>query len=430
MGAGRQLRRRCRRRPVGRGSGGILTGIVGRAVRSRRGGRGSGRDRRGGRRVGTRARREVDAHVAAPNVDLGPLRPLECFDDPSDRIQRAAHDCSLSVTTSTPEVILRLDATCLSWPTIVCSRPTGVRHAVWLQAPITAWITLGREQTTVCLEAGRRPREHWRFGVGVTSRVIDNIRVMISSGELSPGDRLPPEHELAERLGVSRGSLREAVRALSQIKVLDVRRGDGTYVTSLAPTELLSGLAFAVELLQPQGLEEVLEVRRLLLPPAAALAAQRVTQEQLAEMHAVRRSARGGDRPRRDRTTPSPVPGVGRRRDGQRDPQLHPPRPPAPGRERPPGVAQLRSLHPRRSRSHTSECCSTPSSVATATWRSQSPPCRSTTAGAGSNTSATRARRGPMTRRTPHGVGDDRGPVMSDTRRGDFRARRGSAFGR
>ena len=123
--------------------------------------------------------------------------------------------------------------------------------------------------------------------MGVTSGVIDNIRAMISSGELSPGDRLAPENELAERLGVSRGSLREAVRALSQIKVLDVRRGDGTYVTSLAPTELLSGLAFAVELLQPQGLEEVLEVRRLLLPPAAALAAQRVTQEQLAEMHAV-----------------------------------------------------------------------------------------------------------------------------------------------
>jgi DNA-binding FadR family transcriptional regulator len=123
--------------------------------------------------------------------------------------------------------------------------------------------------------------------MGVTSRAIDNIRAMISSGELSPGDRLPPEHELADRLGVSRGSLREAVRALSQIKVLDVRRGDGTYVTSLAPSELLSGLALAVELLQPQGLEEVLEVHRLLLPLAAALAAQRVTQAQVAEMHAV-----------------------------------------------------------------------------------------------------------------------------------------------
>jgi GntR family transcriptional repressor for pyruvate dehydrogenase complex len=123
--------------------------------------------------------------------------------------------------------------------------------------------------------------------VSVTTKAIDSIRAMIRSGELRPGERLPPEHELAERLGVSRGSLREAVRALSQINVLDVRRGDGTYVTSLAPSELLSGLVFAMELLQSQGLEEVVEVRRLLLPPAAALAAQRVTDDQLAQMHAV-----------------------------------------------------------------------------------------------------------------------------------------------
>jgi GntR family transcriptional regulator, transcriptional repressor for pyruvate dehydrogenase complex len=123
--------------------------------------------------------------------------------------------------------------------------------------------------------------------VSVTSKAIESIRAMISSGELSPGERLPPEHELADRLGVSRGSLREAVRALTQINVLDVRRGDGTYVTSLAPSELLSGMVFAIELLQSQGLEEVVEVRRLLLPPAAALAAQRVTKEQLAQMHGV-----------------------------------------------------------------------------------------------------------------------------------------------
>lgn len=123
--------------------------------------------------------------------------------------------------------------------------------------------------------------------MSVTTRAIESIREMIHSGELQPGDRLPPENELADRLGVSRGSLREAVRALSQIKVLDVRRGDGTFVTSLAPSELLSGLVFAMELLQSQGLEELLEVRRLILPPAAALAAQRATGEQIAEMHVV-----------------------------------------------------------------------------------------------------------------------------------------------
>jgi GntR family transcriptional regulator, transcriptional repressor for pyruvate dehydrogenase complex len=123
--------------------------------------------------------------------------------------------------------------------------------------------------------------------VSVTSKAVDSIRAMIRSGDLTPGDRLPPEQELAQRLGVSRGSLREAVRALTQINVLDVRRGDGTYVTSLAPSELLSGMVFAMELLQAKDLDEVVEVRQLLLPPAAALAAQRVTDEQLAEMRSV-----------------------------------------------------------------------------------------------------------------------------------------------
>ncbi len=123
--------------------------------------------------------------------------------------------------------------------------------------------------------------------MSVTTRAIDSIREMIGAGELRPGDRLPPEQELADQLGVSRGSLREAVRALSQINVLDVRRGDGTYVTSLAPSELLSGLSFAMELLQSQGVDEVLEVRRMLFPAATALAAQRVTPEQLTAMHAV-----------------------------------------------------------------------------------------------------------------------------------------------
>jgi GntR family transcriptional regulator, transcriptional repressor for pyruvate dehydrogenase complex len=123
--------------------------------------------------------------------------------------------------------------------------------------------------------------------VSVTSKAIDSIRAMIRSGELAPGEQLPPEQELADRLGISRGSLREAVRALSQINVLDVRRGDGTYVASLAPSELLSGMMFALELIQTKDLDEVVEVRQLLQPPAAALAAQRVTGGQLTQMHGI-----------------------------------------------------------------------------------------------------------------------------------------------
>jgi GntR family transcriptional regulator, transcriptional repressor for pyruvate dehydrogenase complex len=112
--------------------------------------------------------------------------------------------------------------------------------------------------------------------VGAIESAINKLRDLIVSGQLSPGDRLLPEPELAALLGVSRNTLREAVRALIQAKVLDVRRGDGTYVTSLEPHLLLSGLSFVVDLMQDHTLVEIAEVRRILEPAATALAATRI----------------------------------------------------------------------------------------------------------------------------------------------------------
>ncbi len=117
--------------------------------------------------------------------------------------------------------------------------------------------------------------------MSVTDAAIIKIRDLITSGRINPGDRLPPEQELATMLGISRSSLREAVKALSQARVLDVRRGDGTYVTSLEPELLLSGLSFVVDLMQDATLIEVFEVRKLLEPAATALAAKRITDEQV-----------------------------------------------------------------------------------------------------------------------------------------------------
>lgn len=122
--------------------------------------------------------------------------------------------------------------------------------------------------------------------MSVIDSAIDRIRELILSGELAPGDRLPAEPELAALVGVSRNSLREAVRALAQAKVLDVRRGDGTYVTSLEPRLLLGGMAFVTDLLQERTLLEVFEVRRLLEPAATGLAAARIDDETVAELRA------------------------------------------------------------------------------------------------------------------------------------------------
>jgi GntR family transcriptional repressor for pyruvate dehydrogenase complex len=117
--------------------------------------------------------------------------------------------------------------------------------------------------------------------VAVTDDAISTIKAMIVSGELKPGQRLPPEKELSETLGLSRNSLREAVKSLEIIRVLDVRRGDGTYVTSLEPRLLLEAMAFVVDLHQNQSIVEIFDVRRVLEPHAAALAATRITDEEL-----------------------------------------------------------------------------------------------------------------------------------------------------
>src|SRR5690242_21268151 len=83
----------------------------------------------------------------------------------------------------------------------------------------------------------------------VTEGAIDKIRERIVSGAWGPGERLPKESELAAELGLSRNSLREAVRALSQLRVLEVRQGDGTYVSSLDPDLLLESTGFISHLL-------------------------------------------------------------------------------------------------------------------------------------------------------------------------------------
>ncbi len=121
--------------------------------------------------------------------------------------------------------------------------------------------------------------------MSVTDRAIVSIQDLIRSGALPAGSRLPPEPELAAQFGIGRSSIREAVKALELTRVLDVRHGDGTYVTSLEPHLLLEGVGFAIELVQDDSVLEVVEVRRLFEPAATGLASLRIdniTLDQLA----------------------------------------------------------------------------------------------------------------------------------------------------
>jgi DNA-binding FadR family transcriptional regulator len=114
-----------------------------------------------------------------------------------------------------------------------------------------------------------------------TDVVVQGIRQLIIEGRLRPGDRLPVEKDLAEALGVSRNPLREGVRALSVMGVLETRQGDGTYVTSLDSSLLLAPMGFVVDLQDHSGAHHLHAVRRLLETEAAALAARLIGPEDL-----------------------------------------------------------------------------------------------------------------------------------------------------
>ncbi|MDA0566744.1 FCD domain-containing protein [Streptomonospora sp. S1-112] len=121
----------------------------------------------------------------------------------------------------------------------------------------------------------------------VTQRAIEHVKRMIAGGELRPGDRLPTERDLAAGLGVSRSSMREAIRALTTLGVLEVRHGSGVYVTALRPGDLLETFSVLAEVSQGETLVEVLQVRRMLEPAATALAAARADDAALRRLGAL-----------------------------------------------------------------------------------------------------------------------------------------------
>src|SRR5207248_999777 len=148
------------------------------------------------------------------------------------------------------------------------------RARIWPRYPGTSDL-LARPVTSARILAMVEAKAK-RRGPSVTEDAIDKIRERIVSGAWGPGDRLPKESELAAELGLSRNSLREAVRALSQLRVLEVRQGDGTYVSSLEPDLLLESTGFISHLLLGETELELYEVRRILEAAAAALAAGRI----------------------------------------------------------------------------------------------------------------------------------------------------------
>jgi GntR family transcriptional repressor for pyruvate dehydrogenase complex len=110
--------------------------------------------------------------------------------------------------------------------------------------------------------------------------IAERLLMLIRERELCAGDKLPPERELAALMGVSRPSLREALRALAIMNVLEIRQGDGAYVSSLEPNLLMGHLDFVFALTDATFLQ-LFEARQILEPGIVAMAARHITDEEL-----------------------------------------------------------------------------------------------------------------------------------------------------
>jgi GntR family transcriptional repressor for pyruvate dehydrogenase complex len=115
----------------------------------------------------------------------------------------------------------------------------------------------------------------------VAEQVVVQIREMIRQGKLKPGDRLPPERELAKHLGISRASLRHGLRFLAAVGVLNSRHGSGTYIAHGPPVLKSESLQMLADL-HGFSYDDMFEARKVLEVALAELAAQKAKDEHLA----------------------------------------------------------------------------------------------------------------------------------------------------
>ncbi len=115
-------------------------------------------------------------------------------------------------------------------------------------------------------------------------QIVQQIEESIVKGDLKPGDQLPAERELAQRFGVSRTAVREAVKALREKGLVEAYSGRGTFVTEGTAQAVHQWIDLMVKIGQADGFDHLAEVRTILEPEIAALAAARLEESELATM--------------------------------------------------------------------------------------------------------------------------------------------------
>jgi GntR family transcriptional repressor for pyruvate dehydrogenase complex len=117
-------------------------------------------------------------------------------------------------------------------------------------------------------------------------QIVEQIEARIMEGDLRPGDKLPAELELAEQFGVSRTAVREAIKALTQKGLVEVQVGKGTFIKNSTPDVVRDSLDMMVRIDQVRGTRNLTEVREILEPEIAALAAGRADEKHIKNLEA------------------------------------------------------------------------------------------------------------------------------------------------
>jgi len=112
-------------------------------------------------------------------------------------------------------------------------------------------------------------------------QIVEQIEQSVQKGDLKPGDQLPAERELAEQFGVSRTAVREAVKALREKGLVEAYPGKGTFITNGSSNPMRQSLDRMMRSAQVDATSSLVEVREILEPEIAALAAVRATEENL-----------------------------------------------------------------------------------------------------------------------------------------------------
>lgn len=116
--------------------------------------------------------------------------------------------------------------------------------------------------------------------------IVEQIKQLIAGGKLKPGDKLLAERDLAERFQVSRASVREAIRTLEMLGIIDIRPGEGTFIRGTDTDDIIRPLAMFLAV-ERNSLLDMFEMRRIFETATASLAAQRATLEELDQIESM-----------------------------------------------------------------------------------------------------------------------------------------------